>query len=122
MGAQVLTPAAQLTGGVTPLPARHRRESARGTARRQHGVRDVVRGVPPASERGTRGCLGRNDPRVAAAGELLPNERKREAAHARPATNAADQNVGGVTGELELAQRLLADDRLMQYDVVDAAA
>ena len=56
------------------------------------------------------------------AADLLPDEGKREAGEVRAAADAPDHDIGERARELHLGQRLLADDGLVQEDVVEHAS
>src|SRR5512133_2058972 len=55
------------------------------------------------------------------AGDLLAQERKREAGEVRAAADAADDDVGEGARELHLSKRLLTDHGLVQEHVVEDA-
>jgi hypothetical protein len=91
---------------------RHERRQARRVA-------EVV-GVDALRERRAGRGLGRDEAGTGAAGaQLAPQPRERQAAEVRAAADAADDDVGLLAGQLHLGDRLLADDRLVQQDVVE---
>ena len=83
-------------------------------------VAEVV-GEEPARQRRARRRLAGEHVDVAA-GDLLAQEREREAGEVRAAADAADDDVREGAGELHLRERLLADHRLVQQHVVEHAA
>jgi len=56
------------------------------------------------------------------AGELVTQEREHEPAEMAAAAVARDEDVRVVAGQFELFLRLVADDRLVEQDVVEHAA
>ena len=80
-------------------------------------VAEVVR-VAPARKARARGRFDRDGADFPAAAELRPDEREGDAREVRPATGAADHDVGVVVGHLHLRDRFLADDRLVQQHVI----
>src|SRR5436309_10567941 len=89
--------------------------------REPDGVAEIV-DVLALGETGARGRLHRDDPHLLVlAGELVGREREGEAGEVRAAAGAADDDVRGGVGALELLLRLLPDDGLVHEDVVQHA-
>ena len=78
------------------------------------GVAEVV-GVFAARQRRAGRRLDRDDAALAAAAQLQAEEREGDAGEVRAAAGAADDDVGIVARHLELLDRLLADDGLVQH-------
>jgi len=96
-------------------------ECVHGHERRQlGGVAEVVR--KDAAREGRAGGRLAGENVDLAAGDLLPQERERQAREVRAASDAADDDVGEGVCELHLRERLLADHGLMQKDVVEDAS
>src|SRR5207249_9653315 len=90
--------------------------------RQTDGVAEVV-DVLALGEARAGGRLDGDDPHLLVlAGELVGRERERETGEVRAAAGAADDDVRGVVGLLELLPGLLPDDRLVHQDVVQHAA
>jgi hypothetical protein len=92
----------------------HHRREARGVA--------VVVAVLALGQAGAGRRLHAPDDRVDPAGQLLAQERERQPAEVGPAAGASHDDVRGVTDHGQLGERLLADDGLVQQDVVEHAA
>ena len=84
------------------------------------GVSEVVR-ERTARQRRARGGLAREHLDLLA-GDLLAQERKAQACEVRAASDAADDEVGELSGLLHLSERLLTDDRLVGENVIEDAA
>ena len=95
-------------------------EGVHGDERRELARVPEVVGEGPARERRAGGRLAGEDVDLLAA-DLLPDEGKCEAGEVRAAADAPDHDIGERARELHLGQRLLADDRLVQEDVVEHA-
>ena len=90
--------------------------------REAHGVAEVV-DVPALGEAGARGRLHRDDADLLVlAGELVGREGEGQACEVGAAARAADHDVGGVVGLLELLPGLEADHGLVHEHVVEHAA
>ena len=85
------------------------------------GVAEVV-GVHAAGQarRGLR--LDRDDPVVRAVAEVPAEEREGQAGEVRSAAGAADDDVRRLAGHAHLLDGFLADDRLVEQDVVEHRA
>ena len=91
--------------------------------RRRHGFVTEVVDVPTLGETRCGHRLDRDDAEVVRlAGELVRDEREREAAEIRAAADAAHEDIRVFVGELELLLYLLTDDRLVQQHVVEHRA
>ncbi len=90
--------------------------------RREPGRVAEVVGVDAPGERRAGGGLHCADDGVHPAGQLLAQEREGQAAEVRSAARAADDHVGGIAGQGKLPDRFLADDSLVQQDMVEHAA
>jgi hypothetical protein len=90
--------------------------------RREPGRVAEVVGVDALGERGARRGLHGPELRAHPAGELLAHEREREPAEVGPAAGASDHDVGRLAERRQLLQALLADDGLVEQDVVEHAA
>ncbi len=89
--------------------------------REVRGVAEVVGVLALGQRRAGRG-LDRDDAALAAAAQLQAEEREGEAGEVRAAAGAADDDVGIVARHLELLDRFLADDGLVQQHVVEHRA
>ena len=92
------------------------------TKRRQMPGVAEVEGVAAARHRRAGRRLDRDDPHVALVAQLLAEEREGDAGEVRAAAGAADDDVRVGVGRLHLLDRLLADHRLVQQDVIEHAA
>jgi hypothetical protein len=87
-----------------------------------HGVAEVI-DVVALGEAGAGGRLHRDDADfLVSAGELVGREGERQAGEVGAAARAADDDVGGVVGLLQLLLGLQADHRLVHEHVVEHAA
>lgn len=86
-----------------------------------HDVAVVVAVLTLGDGRAGRG-LDRDDAGVSAVAEDLPDERKRQTGEVGATPGATEHDVGlRLTCSTELVDRLEADDRLVQHDVVEHA-
>ncbi len=84
-------------------------------------VTEVV-GVDALREGGACGRFQGANRRIDVPFQLLAQEREGQAGEVGPATGAADEHVGRLSDLGELPQGFLADDRLVEQDVVQHAA
>ena len=89
--------------------------------RQVRGVAEVV-GVFAARQRRACGRLDRDEAALAPAAQLQPEEREGKPGEVRAAAGAADHDVGVVARHLELLDRFLAVDGLVQQHVVEHGA
>jgi hypothetical protein len=90
--------------------------------RRHSGLVTEVVAVLAGGERRAGLRLDRDEARVALPVELALVVRERESGEVRPAADAGDDHIGLGLCHLHLQDGLLADDRLVQADVVEHAA
>ena len=83
-----------------------------------HGVA-VVEGVDAPGQRRACGRFARDDLGLRVAQEVLTHKREGEATEVAATTDAAVDLVRVFAGHLELAERLLTDDRLVHEHVVE---
>jgi hypothetical protein len=86
--------------------------------RHADGVPEVV-GVDAAGQRGAGGRLGGDEARLFALAQVGPDEGIGDAGEVGPAADAADHYVWVFPRHLHRRDRLLADHRLVQADVVE---
>src|SRR5439155_14867154 len=86
------------------------------------GVAEVVDVLALGEARARLGLDGDDSEVLRLPRELLLEEREGEAAEVRAAADASDEDVGAVTGELELLLGLETDHRLVHEDMVQDGA
>ena len=89
--------------------------------RHPDGVAEVVGELAPGHGRAGR-RLDRQESRLAAPGQSLAQERKRQPGKVAAAADATDHQIGHRPGPFHLLQRFLPDDRLVHQHVVEHAA
>ena len=97
-------------------------ERVHGHERREPDRVAEVVAVGAARERRAGGRLGREEARLRLAAQHAPHEREGEPGEVRAAAHAAHDHVGLLARHLHLRDRLLADHRLVEADVVEHRA
>ena len=105
-------------------PGRNERRSQRvhlDQRRQVRGVAEII-GVLAAGERRACRRLDRDEAALATTAQLQPEEREGKPREVRAAAGAADHDVGVVARHLELLDRFLAVDGLVQQHMVEHGA